>query len=141
MININATLVVQLINFLILVWILNRILFKPIFRIIEEREQTLEDSKAEMKRLQVEAEHKSRTLETHLLEARQSASKSKDKISSQAAAQAEEIISQAQAKAEEHISSVKAQAVGQAEQVRQSLGDYKEAIVEMVLLKVMGRKV
>ncbi|MBW2324509.1 MAG: ATP synthase F0 subunit B [Deltaproteobacteria bacterium] len=58
MISINATLIVQIINFLVLIWILNRILFRPIFKIVEERKSVIQSSRAEIERLKSEAEER-----------------------------------------------------------------------------------
>jgi F-type H+-transporting ATPase subunit b len=56
MIDINFSLVIQLINFLVLLVFLHFILFKPIRQIIHDREQgisaALEDAKAAQKRVQ-----------------------------------------------------------------------------------------
>jgi F-type H+-transporting ATPase subunit b len=48
MISINATLVLQVIHFLVLAFILNKLLFKPVLKIIDERKQHLEKTKAEI---------------------------------------------------------------------------------------------
>ncbi|MBU2552613.1 MAG: ATP synthase F0 subunit B [Proteobacteria bacterium] len=140
MISINATLVVQVVNFLILIWILNKILFKPIFRIMDEREKTVTGARAEMKRLRVEAEHKSRALENQLKEARQNASAERDEAYQTAKAEANEIMAQARGKANEHVGAVQAEAQKKVDKARKDLDDFKAAIVEMVYLKVMGRK-
>ncbi len=48
MISINATLVLQIIHFLVLAFILNKLLFQPVLKIIDERKQHLEKTKAEI---------------------------------------------------------------------------------------------
>ena len=45
MISINATLVIQIIHFLILVYILNRLMFRPILRLMDERAVHIEKTK------------------------------------------------------------------------------------------------
>jgi len=45
MISINATLVIQIIHFLILVYILNRLMFRPILRLMDERDGHIEKTK------------------------------------------------------------------------------------------------
>ena len=42
MISINATLVIQVIHFLILLYVLNRFMFKPILRLMDERGEHIE---------------------------------------------------------------------------------------------------
>ena len=141
MISINATLIVQVINFLILMYILDRILFKPILRIVEEREKTVRDSKMEMSRLKIEAEKKAEQIEAQLKDARRTAFEHRQEVVTQANKQADEIIGQALNKAHDHLTSVKDESAKQAAQVRESLSAYTGAIVEMVFAKVMGRKV
>ena len=141
MISINATLVVQLINFLVLIWILNKILFRPILKIMTEREKSIQDAKKNMENLRVEADEKARIIEERLHKARKAASVTADEVRKEASAQAKDIIGRAQAQAQTYVADVQAEAEKQADQVRQSMSEYKDAIVEMIFLKVMGRNV
>lgn len=141
MISINATLVVQIINFLILIWILNWLLFKPIFRIIEEREKVVEDSKAKTSRLKSDTEIKLKDLELRLGEARASAALQKQEALNQADSEAERIMDRAREQAREHISSIQIQSAGEAERAKADLEEYKEHIIELVCAKVLGRSV
>lgn len=141
MISINATLVVQVINFLILIFILNKILFGPILKTLEEREQSIADTQAEMKRLQVEAHEKAELLESQLSQARRESSARKAEAQAEASSQAEAILDKAQAEATDHFRDAQNRTEAQVEQARSSLSEFKDAIVEMVLLKVMGRKI
>lgn len=43
MISINATLIVQIINLLVLIWILNRLMYRPIKRIAAERQAKVDE--------------------------------------------------------------------------------------------------
>ena len=141
MISINATLVVQLINFLVLIWILNRVLFRPIFRIMQDRQDTLDQANTRFRNLKDEVEKKTTEIEVQLRRARKQASAASQQMKSEASAQAKEMIEASQAKAQQHIAEVEADAQKQAQNVRGSLDQYRDAIVEMVTLKVMGRKV
>ncbi len=140
MISINATLVVQLLNFLVLVWILNQILFKPTFKVLAEREKVVEQAKNESLRLKTEAQEKAVAVESKLDIARKEAAANRDEIRIQASAQALEITNQAQAQAQEHIQAVRTETSGEVRKARESLEQFKEAIVEMVHMKVLGRK-
>ena len=51
MISINATLILQIIHFLILAYILNRIMFRPILRVIGERNRHMEEEKERLDKL------------------------------------------------------------------------------------------
>ena len=54
MLELNATVLAVIINFLILVWVLNKVLYKPILKLIEDRQQYVEETVAK-----TEKEHKS----------------------------------------------------------------------------------
>ena len=59
MISINATLIVQIINLLVLIWILNRLMYRPIKRIAAERQAKVDEGlkqAAEMRGASQEAE-------------------------------------------------------------------------------------
>ena len=53
MISINATLVVQWIHFLLLLFILNRLMLQPLLKLIREREEFRVRTKSEIKELEV----------------------------------------------------------------------------------------
>ncbi len=51
MIDLNYTMLIQMVNFLVLIFILNLLLYKPITKIIDERNKKIEDSKSEVESL------------------------------------------------------------------------------------------
>jgi F-type H+-transporting ATPase subunit b len=55
MISINATLFIQVLHFLILIFILNRIMFRPIIRLMRERSRHIEGLQRETERIKSEA--------------------------------------------------------------------------------------
>ena len=54
MISINATLLLQIIHFLILVFILKRLLYKPIMKLMDERVQYVEEAKVKIANIETE---------------------------------------------------------------------------------------
>ena len=70
MINLDITLVVQMINFLVLLFILNKILFRPIRNIIKERNQIVEDFNSDITSLTNQAQESGDQFEEKILEAR-----------------------------------------------------------------------
>ena len=141
MISINATLFVQVINFLVLIWILNRLLFRPLFKIIDERHKVINETKAKVSKIQLDTENKTKALEKHLHDARAAAQARKEAVTAEASHKADALVEQAQGEAQAHLESIRAQARQEVDKARLSLGEFKDAIVEMVFLKVMGRNV
>ncbi len=56
MINLNATLLIQLLNFLLLMFLLNRILFRPMLKVLEERRARTEGRRKQAAQLDVDAQ-------------------------------------------------------------------------------------
>ena len=69
-----------MINFLLLVLILNWLLVKPVMKIIDERRNRVEGNEDEAERLMKEADESISEYEGKLAEARMTASKEKEKI-------------------------------------------------------------
>lgn len=70
MINPDITLIIQMINFLILLFVLNLILFRPIRKIIKERNQIVEDFNNDIASLTDSAEESLGQFEQKIQEAR-----------------------------------------------------------------------
>ena len=56
MLQLNSTLFLQIINFLLLMWILNRLIFRPFLKMVEEREAKTLGARTQAGDLTVEAE-------------------------------------------------------------------------------------
>ena len=70
MINPDITLIIQMINFLILLFVLNLILFRPIRKIIKERNQIVEDFNNDIASLTDNAQESLGQFEQKIQEAR-----------------------------------------------------------------------
>jgi F-type H+-transporting ATPase subunit b len=58
MVSLDYTTLVQIANFVLLMFILNTLLYKPIMGVIERRKEQMEKSDGEVKRLRLEVEQK-----------------------------------------------------------------------------------
>ena len=88
LITINATMVIQLVSFLIFVWLINRIMFRPLKTIMEERQTHLLDLELEMTKAQEDLQALTHTLQTRertVSEAAQSERKALEAAGGQAA--------------------------------------------------------
>jgi F-type H+-transporting ATPase subunit b len=52
MVDIDFTMFIQLVNFLLLIWILNQVLYKPLLRIMDRRKEILDKAQEEVKTVQ-----------------------------------------------------------------------------------------
>lgn len=99
MISINATLVVQVGQFLILTFVLNRLLFKPILKLIHERNAHIEKTKNQISDLELKAER-----------LRQQCSAIEDAVRKRGAAKRSQLKGEALSQAKERISDSRRQA-------------------------------
>lgn len=141
MISINATLFVQLINFLIIVFILNQILFKPIFKQLAERDTLIQGKKTEAQELTVKGEAKLTEYNRALNEARLKASESHGEIRKEALAAADAMIHSAMAEEQRIIAEIKKEIQGEAEKARVELKERAVSLCNDVTLKILGRVV
>lgn len=105
MVDINATLIAQIINFLLLVAILAKVAYKPIMRALEERKERIARNLEQADRTKAEAEQLKAEYHQQLVLARTEAQNILDKAAKLAEQTKEEILAQARA---EHAKMLKA---------------------------------
>lgn len=93
--EINATLIAQIINFLILVFILKKLAYKPLMEMMEARQASIADDLATAEKDRQDAADLKREYQTQLTAARAEAQAIVDKAMKQAEKNKEEIIEEA----------------------------------------------
>jgi len=121
LVEINSTLVWQIINFLVLLWLLKRYLYGPITEMIDKRSQKINDDLDEAENRKKEAQELKEKYEMELKNARQQAQEIIEEAENRGKKQAREIINRARADAEK----VKENKLAEVEQAR------KEAVAEL----------
>lgn len=141
MIDINISLVYQLVNFLFLLWILNVILFRPIRKILRERNERLGGLEAEIKGLLEEVEIKAREMTASLNKARTEGYGRKEELKQQGAAAETEIIGEITKKTDAEISKnrkeIATDIASAREVLKKQVNDFSQTLAE----KILGRKV
>ena len=80
MVSLDYSLGIQIINFVLLIFILNRLLYKPLLGMIDKRKQKFADSEAEIRRLQETVEQQMAAYEEKLRQAKAAAVEEKNEI-------------------------------------------------------------
>ena len=80
MIKIDYTMLIQMVNFLLLIVILNLLLYKPILGIIDRRKKQVQDTEEEIKRLNQSVEERMAAYEEKLRQAKMDALVKKTEI-------------------------------------------------------------
>lgn len=130
-----ATLVFQVINFLILVALLYRFLFRPVLRAVEQRRRDVQKMIVQAQKDREEAGALRRELEARLAQVEEETETLLSKVRATAAEEAQAIVQAARQEAEEILAEARAEAQRERDH---ALGQYAEEIVNTVLY-VSGR--
>jgi F-type H+-transporting ATPase subunit b len=138
-ISLDSTVFVQMINFLLLIVILNFLLYKPILSIIEKRKKRLEESEEEIRGLNRTVEQKATEYEEKLRLAKQDALAVKSDILKEAAEQAQEIIEEKRSRIPAMMVEFQNKVTQEVNAARQILRNQSQKISTEIAEKVLGR--
>jgi len=141
MVEINLTIVIQVVQFLILVFILNRILFRPISQAIEERDGKIDAWEEKTRTLQETVRTKIESYEKELVEVRARAQEEQQQLSNELKEREEEKVGAVLEEAAQMVASTKQALQEETKRLRQELRRQAEEMAQMVAEKVLGRKV
>ena len=141
MISINATLVVQIINFLIILFILNKILFRPILKGLEARQELIEGNKARAIELRQRGEDKLREYDRSLAEARNIAMSKQVEIRNEGMAKASEILDSSKKQEAEIIAEIQRGIASEVAEAKKDIQAYADSLSKDVTKKILGRAI
>jgi len=141
MISINATLVLQVIHFLILVFILNRLMFRPIMRTIHERRNYIEDAKKQAMNMEEEAQALVEKCVAIEKDARRDAGHESAQIKKEALAVAEQIFDEARDKVSNIRDQINKEIDEQLEKAKHFLQSEAVALADEITEKVISRRI
>ena len=140
LLSINETLIVQLLSFLIFLFIINRIMFRPLRSTMDQREDYLKKINNEIEGANDELETIARRIEAHESAVKLEAFELKDKLEKSGNQEATDII----ASAREEIAGLKQIATRQAEdqiiEAREHLKRESEALAMNIMEKILDRR-
>jgi F-type H+-transporting ATPase subunit b len=140
-IGLDYTFLIQIINFLALIFILNLILYKPILAIIGRRKTQLDESESEISRLNETVEQKMAAYEEKLRQAKAGALEKKQEITQEGATTAKGIIDAVRGEIPGLVETFQARMNQEVSQARQILHDQSRRISVEIAEKVLGRSV
>ena len=142
MINISPpTLILQLLQLLLLVWILNRIMFRPLLRLINDRDQHIEKIKQDVGNIERETTdlvNKNMAMEK---DARLDAGEERARLRNEANSQMESIFEDTRKEMDMIMSEAEKEIDDQVEKARDVLRREAAVLAEEIIEKVIGRRV
>jgi len=139
MVNINMSVVIQIINFLVLIFIMNLVCYKPIRGILKQRRETIEGLEDAIETAIKKAEETNRAFAEGIREARARGQKEKEALIQAAAAEESKIIARINEQARAELEEVKKKISQDAEKVRQALQKEVDTFAEAISQKILGR--
>jgi len=141
MISINATLLVQLIHFLLLLFIMNRLMLQPLLKVIREREAYTENTKSEIKDIEVKIGQLKEQFIAKENDARKDAAQERTDILNVGLSEADGFLNTSR----EEVSVIRQQAEKEVEaevsKTQPLLADQALSLVSGIMEKIIGRRI
>lgn len=141
MVSVDWTLGVQIVNFLLLVWVLNKVLYRPIRGVLLERKGKISGFEQTISGNLESAKEKEVAFQAGVKEARAKALKEKEAIKAKASEEEKRIIAEINQKALVELQEARAKIAAEAKNVRQELQKEVDAYSEEICQKILGRAV
>lgn len=130
---------IQVVNFLLVIIILNHFLFRPIRGIIQERKEKIEGFESEIEQISSKADERGQEIESRLTVMRREGFDQKEIVKEQGLDDEKRIIDRAKDQAEEAMRRITAQITEEVGAAREELRADLEAFSLELAQKVLGR--
>ncbi len=141
MVNLDGTLFIQIVNFLFLIWALNLVLYKPIRRILSERNEKITGLETVIDSSETKAVEKDLALKSGIKKAREIGLKEKQALENEAREEETRIIEKINEKARKDIAEIRDKIAADADVARQALLKEVEGFAEDISRRILGRAV
>ena len=141
MVSVDGSIIIQIINFLLLVWVLNILLYKPIRRVVLERKNKFAGLEQRIDTLNGSARDSEDTYALRLRDARTDGLKKKMDLLAIAAEEEKAVIDRINKTAQENLLEVREKIARDADTVRIVLQKEIETFADAIEEKILGRAV
>ena len=139
MINIDLAVLIQLVNFLVLMFILNIFLYKPIRKVLAERQGRISEAKAKAEGVDQDVQEKMAEYEARLKAMKSGAADERAALMKEALSEEAAILEAARKEAGESLSAIKARIAKESADARTLLQEQAKALSVDICEKVLGR--
>lgn len=136
MLDVNITMLIQLVNFFIALFVLNILLIRPIRKIMQERKDNMDGMTQEAETFEGEAASRLENYQTQLQQARQEAARNRDAGVQAGTAEQQSIVGGAQQQAQKILAEAQAAVRAEAEETLASLRGNVQGLAKKVAAKL-----
>ena len=141
MISIDGSIIIQIVNFIFLIWVLNIILYKPIRNVLLQRKERVADFEQSIEASRRDVEEKDEAFSLGIKEEKAKGLKEKEGLLQIASEEERKIIEKINEKAQADIANVRAKIAEDAESARKSLQQEVDTFADAIAQKILGRAV
>ena len=141
MISVDWTMLVQFVNFLVLMLVLNILLYRPLRKVMSERQDAIDGGHQKARDLDEAINEKVERYEGQLQQAKLEGSTQAAALRTEATKEESVILGEARAAADKSVADLKASVAVEAEQARKVLTGETKSIASAIASKVLGRNV
>jgi F-type H+-transporting ATPase subunit b len=140
-INLNVTVLIQAINFLILIFLLSKFLFKPLSKFLADRSAGIEKSLAEAKAAHEAAAKAQAEYQAQVRETQREIAAIREQGQREVEAERQHLIAASRAEAERLVAQAKAEIEAETKRAKSSLRDEAAGIAVAAAERLLGRTV
>jgi len=137
----DVTLLIQMINFFILLFLMNMILFRPIRRLVAERNRHMEDQQQGIERADAEGLAAVREFEERIQEARNAGRQRVQEMKEAAYLNEKDLLQRAGEEAAAQVQDLRARIRSDARAAREQLSSQVQAFATDLAQKILGRSI
>lgn len=137
----DSSALIQIFNFVFLIWILNILLYKPIRKILAQRKEKIDGLEQSIETSDKEALAKDEAFSAGIKEARARGFKEKETLMQQATDEEKKIIADINSKAQAELAEIRKKIQNEAEVARESLQKEVDNFADQICQKILGRAV
>ncbi|MDA8403529.1 MAG: ATPase [Desulfobacteraceae bacterium] len=141
MISVDGSVVIQIANFIFLIWVMNVILYKPIRKVLIQRKEKISGLERSISDFISQSQEKEDAFAAGIKEARSSGLKEKQAMLFAGAEEERAIIENINKKAQAELLSARDKIVKETEAVRVSLQKELDTFITAISQKILGRAV
>jgi F-type H+-transporting ATPase subunit b len=139
MVSVDGSVFIQIINFLLLIWLLNMILYKPIRKMLKERKDKIQNLESTVQKCNADAEASETSYNKGLDEARQKGLEQKNALIKEAEAHERTLISELNQKAMKEMEQIKQRIQNDVGKAKMKLAEEIESFAQAIGQKILGR--
>lgn len=135
----DASVLVQIVNFLFLIWVLNMVLYKPIRNILAQRKEKIDGLETRIESLQDGAAEKDKSYLDGIKAARKNGLVKKEALIQEASEEEKKVIDEINRKSQADLSAIRDKIAQDTDAVRNALEKEVDSFAEAIGQKILGR--